>query len=201
MIGLEDKDKTSPQEELSRREMRKQKQMNRLLNTAIVVVGALILFFAAQLFFMNDEVAVEEEEDSVIEETERAPEATVEMDENESVEEETTDEEGEEEEELKGPDLGEWEPVGTSQTGPFQHDFNRGSQNWAEMEKALQYATAIPIEEMTIWRLENGGERIAIGTVSDASTHETPYRVTMQFVENEGWQPIEVIQLDYNPFS
>ncbi|MFC5629786.1 YrrS family protein [Aliibacillus thermotolerans] len=190
---LEDK------EELSRQEMRKRKQMNRLLNTAIVVVGGLILFFAVQLFFMNEEASIEEADDDRIEETERAPESPPET--NEPNERENKEEEEDTDEKVGGPDLGEWEPVGTSQTGPFQHDFNRGSQNWKEMENALRYATAIPMEEMTIWRLENGGENIAIGTVSDASTHDQPYQVTMQFVENEGWQPIEVIQLDHNPYQ
>ncbi|MFB5662158.1 DUF1510 family protein [Alteribacillus sp. HJP-4] len=102
-----------------------------------------------------------------------------------------------------GPD-GDWEPIGTEQSGSYSHTgdkFEKGSQNWTEMEMALQYATGLSDDEMILWRVENSGETEVVGTVSNNDNRNTPYEVRMEFVEGEGWQPQEVSQLDSNPYS
>ncbi|WP_181315315.1 YrrS family protein [Salsuginibacillus halophilus] len=131
-----------------------------------------------------DETNRDEDEDRIDEET----------DEDQSeIRDEDEDEVEQEEEETERPEDGEYEPIGTAQTGSFQHDFNRDSVNWAEMEEALSYATGLSQEEMVIWHLGNGGapDR-AEGYVSLAENEDRPYRVLMEFVEGEGWKPIEV---------
>ncbi|MGY4690416.1 YrrS family protein [Salibacterium sp. K-3] len=99
-----------------------------------------------------------------------------------------------------GPDEDEWEPIGTEQSGSFSHNFDTDSQNWAEMEAALRYAAGLDEEEAETWRIENGGApNRAIGYVSTYENRQTPYKVTMEFVEDEGWKPVEVEQADSNP--
>ncbi|MDQ0299803.1 type IV secretory pathway VirB10-like protein [Salibacterium salarium] len=114
-------------------------------------------------------------------------------------------EEDNEDDQLSVPETeaedGEWEPIGTEQSGSFSHDFDEDSQNWEEMEAALRYATDLSEEEMKVWQIENGGDvDKVIGTVSTLSNADQPLQVTMQFVENEGWKPLEVERLDSNPY-
>ncbi|WP_409301834.1 DUF1510 family protein [Peribacillus sp. SCS-155] len=88
-----------------------------------------------------------------------------------------------------------WKPVGTEQTGEHQATFERNSQDWKEMEKALTYATGVELSNMTLWRLENGGSPdTAIGTLSPKDNSKT-FRVHLQWVDGAGWQPVKVQEL------
>ncbi|SFE27896.1 YrrS family protein [Alteribacillus iranensis] len=218
--------------EKTRYDMRRKRNMNRILNISIVVVGGLILFFAAQLFFTGEDQASEEdqmndsqeetepanEEDSIAgpdnqpdnentnvenetNEQDAQQEESQNENSNETSEDEQQDEESNNESDVGDPTgEGKWEPVGTEQSGAYQPDFSKGSQNWNEMENALQYATGLNENNMIIWWLENGGGNVAIGTVSDHQNQSRPYEVTMEFVENEGWKPTKVEVLDSNPY-
>ncbi|WP_018924118.1 YrrS family protein [Salsuginibacillus kocurii] len=216
--------------ETRRVDMRRKKRMNRLMNGAIGLVAALILFFGVQLFFSSDDVAEEEAneedeepeepqeeeeeipDDDMIEEDELddgGPEEEPDLAEEESEENQDPEEneeaddievdEEETEEELAGPH-GDFEPIGTEQSGEFNHDFNTNSQNWEEMEEALRYATGINEDDIQIWRIENGGgPNLVTGYASTNENRSSPYRVEMEFIEGEGWLPTEVEQVDYNP--
>ncbi|WP_246031732.1 YrrS family protein [Salibacterium salarium] len=215
----------------NRYEMRKRKRMNRILNGSILVVGALILFFALQLFLPASEEVAEEDSNDQSTETEEEVNSpdnteptspddnqdtdnqseTVETDESDSPDNNTNEQdqqtqtEENEDSEITVPEPdgenGEWEPIGTEQSGSFSHDFNKGSQNWEEMKMALRYAAGIDEEdEMTIWQLENGGEKKAVGTVSTPSNADQPYQITIEFIEGEGWKPIDVEVLESNPY-
>ncbi|SFL65121.1 YrrS family protein [Salibacterium qingdaonense] len=99
-----------------------------------------------------------------------------------------------------GPDQEEWEPIGTEQSGSFRHDFDTSSQNWAEMEAALRYAAGLSSGEAETWRIENGGgSNRAVGYISTYENRQTPYKVTIEFVEDEGWKPVNVERADSNP--
>ncbi|SFP16966.1 YrrS family protein [Salibacterium halotolerans] len=99
-----------------------------------------------------------------------------------------------------GPDQEEWEPIGTEQSGSFSHDFDMNSQNWAEMEAALRYAAGLSSGEAEVWRIENGGgSNRAVGYISTYENRQNPYRVTIEFVENEGWKPVNVERAESNP--
>ncbi len=101
--------------------------------------------------------------------------------------------------ELEAAD-GEWEPVGTEQTGEFNHDFEKGTTNWNEMERALRYATGLD-DNMIVWWIKNGGSpTTAIGYVSAPDEQGTPYEVKIEFIEGEGWKPLEKEKLASNPY-
>src|SRR5690554_4306688 len=87
---------------------------------------------------------------------------------------------------------GEWEPIGTVQEEPFTAVFEQDHVNWEEMRRAMQYATGLG-DNMTIWWLGNGGDhQSAEGYVSDYATRDTPYKVRLEWVTNEGWMPVSV---------
>lgn len=97
---------------------------------------------------------------------------------------------------------GNWEPIGTVQSEPFTISFERGSTNWNEMVQALTYATGLSEDEVTLWRIENGGDqKSAVGTLSTPENSNTPYQVRIEWVTNEGWMPVSVERLNSNPYN
>ncbi|GEM_PF-6505826 len=122
---------------------------------------------------------------------------------NEDNENNESNENNENNENNEAPEDGEWEPIGTSQEN-FSLNFDRGGQNWNEMIEAISYATGLPSneDELNVHRLENGGDQYsAVGTVSASDgDRDRPYRVHLEWVENEGWQPVSVERLNSNPY-
>ena len=99
--------------------------------------------------------------------------------ESEQVENESDTDEKDEEKELivgnsEDPNVSEviidpnWKPIGTSQTGEHITNYDSGSKDRMEMEKAMEYATGISVDNMTVWWIGNGGlpNQNAIGTIS-----------------------------------
>ncbi|MCL7746911.1 YrrS family protein [Halalkalibacter alkaliphilus] len=184
-----------------RYEQRKKKRVNRILNVAIAIVTILIIVFAVQIFFSStksEEVSSENDLLDEIEEreTESIPdpvETSEEESEPEIREENGLEEENEwdeEEQEHEPIPEGEWQPVGTSQTGEFTPDFSRNSTNWNEMVMAIQQATGF--SDMEIWWLGNGGSPTrARGEVSDKSNIGERYEVYIEWIDGHGWMPVE----------
>jgi len=94
-----------------------------------------------------------------------------------------------------------WKPIGTVQTEPHTTNFTKNSQDWKEMVNAVQDATGIPAEKLIIWRFENGGAPdLVTGTVSTYENKNTPYQIKLQWVTNEGWMTVDLVQLNENPY-
>ncbi len=195
-----------------RYEQRKKRRINRMLNIAIGVVVVLILIFGAQLIFggSSSEQASTSKEDEEQAAEHTVPDPIIKDDQGENINdegEETSeddmlddDEQPDLNEELEPVPDGEWEPVGTEQAGEFSHNFDRSSANWTEMTRALRYATGLD-ENMIVWRLENGGSpTTARGVVSAPDQQEQPYEVYIEWIDGQGWKPIEKQQLQENPY-
>ncbi len=91
-----------------------------------------------------------------------------------------------------------WKPVGTEQTGEHVTQYEQGSVDWQEMEKALAYGAGISESDMKVYWLGNGGSPdTAVGTVSPSDDSAT-YRVHIQWVDGEGWKPTKVEKLKVN---
>lgn len=91
-----------------------------------------------------------------------------------------------------------WEPIGTEQSGEHVSSYETGSVDWQEKEQALSYATGIPQDNMTVWFIEgNGGPQKSIGTVTEKGG-STAYRVYLQWIDGQGWQPTKVEELIEN---
>ncbi|UAL51127.1 MULTISPECIES: YrrS family protein [Metabacillus] len=88
-----------------------------------------------------------------------------------------------------------WKPVGTSQSGTHTAQYDKNSQDWAEMIKAMSYATGLSESDMTIWFIgNNGSPNDAKGTISSKDKTQN-YKVEITWVENEGWKPVKVEKL------
>ncbi|ADU29805.1 YrrS family protein [Evansella cellulosilytica] len=209
-----------------RAEIRKKKRKDLWLNGTIGVVIIAIVFLSATLIFggNSDEPSLandDEQEDlqEEHEEREQEQEETVEegVDENTSedtefnntpdtdAEESDLNEEGNEENdtdrELVTPENGDWEPIGTVQEEPFVAVYDSGHINREEMDRAFSYATGIELDAMTTWRVGNGGDHVsAVGYVSTWENRNTPYKVRLEWVTNEGWMPVSVEVVDENPY-
>ena len=194
-----------------RYEQRKKKRINRVLNVAISIVTILILFFAYQIFFgtttsevMTEEMTDEEETDFASEEktieSEQEEVDTSETSESE-IEPAVEDEDAIDNEETEEPASdGEWQPIGTEQA-EFTPGFTEGSLNRLEMEQAVRYATGISQDNMILWRIENGGAPTrARGVISEKATPDLAYEVYIEWVDGQGWMPVEKNELESNPY-
>lgn len=197
----------------------KRRKNTKFLNYALITASALILFLAVMWIFggENDETAdtdkVESNDDGSffhevdeVEEKNEGETAEQQNDEESASEEEEggaqdpQDETGDEDEivtveaepsdeNVKEAVMGNWPPVGTSQTGPHTTNFNTGSQDRIEIKQAVSLVTGISENDMIEWWVENGGEQKVIATVSDKTESDPEtYRVYLSWIDNEGWQ-------------
>ncbi|WP_257987863.1 MULTISPECIES: YrrS family protein [Bacillus] len=91
-----------------------------------------------------------------------------------------------------------WKPVGTSQTGEHPAGvYEQGSTDWQEMIQAVTYATGLDENNMTVWRLENNGTNRSVATITAKDTKQ-PYRVYIEWVDQQGWKPVRVEELIEN---
>ncbi|WP_155591697.1 YrrS family protein [Lysinibacillus cavernae] len=89
-----------------------------------------------------------------------------------------------------------WQPTPTTQTGQHVSSYDDKSVDWAEKVATVTSATGIDQNNMIIWRMQNnGGPNSAIATVSTNDKSQM-YRVSMEWVDNEGWMPVKVEQLN-----
>lgn len=85
-----------------------------------------------------------------------------------------------------------WEPIATSQTGEHVSSYDGKSVDWNEKKEAIAYATGNSADSLIFWKVNNGGSpQKSIGIVSTYDKSEK-YRVYIEWVEQEGWKPVQV---------
>ncbi|MFJ7933582.1 DUF1510 family protein [Sporosarcina sp. NPDC096371] len=85
-----------------------------------------------------------------------------------------------------------WQPVGTTQTGDHVSQYNSDSVDWNEKQQALAYATGLSQDSMIFWKIKNnGGPQKSVGIVSSKDKEEK-YRVYLEWVDGEGWKPVQM---------
>lgn len=128
---------------------------------------------------------------------------------SEKDEEDSADEESEsdaETEEVQSADdnvtkayTGDWEPIGTTQTGDHSAiDFSDGSADRNEIKAAVAAATGISADNMIEWWVGNAGDQQVTATVSDTQK-ETIARVQLNWIDGKGWQVTLVEELNEIP--
>jgi FtsZ-interacting cell division protein ZipA len=90
--------------------------------------------------------------------------------------------------------IGDWQPIGTEQTGTHTTDYNDGSQDRKEIAKAVSEVTGLQEESMVTHWVGNGGEQKVEATVSDANNSQI-YRVYLTWIDERGWKPTKVEKL------
>ncbi len=93
---------------------------------------------------------------------------------------------------------GDWEPIGTTQTGEHVTDYGDGSTDRNEIKQAIAAATGISADSMIEWWVGNAGDQQVTATVSDTQK-ETIARVQLNWVDGEGWQVTLVEELNEIP--
>ncbi|MEC1606170.1 YrrS family protein [Bacillus halotolerans] len=89
----------------------------------------------------------------------------------------------------------DWKAVGTEQKGEHAATYDSSSQDWAEMLKAISYATGVSTDNMTVlWLGNNGSPQDAKGKILDKTSGEK-YQVTITWVDEKGWKPTKVERL------
>jgi cytoskeletal protein RodZ len=201
----------------------KRRKTNLILNGLIGIVLVLIIVVSGVIFWGNDDKAttVKEQEQSVEasneanegeesskEETEGSDSETDEEDsstESSSSNEESSEEASSSDNEEAivtegGADSNvvrtivnpNWEPIGTSQTG--EHTNVYSGVDWDEMVSAIEYATGLSEDNMTIKFLGNDGHNKSKGTVFSKDRTQI-YRVSIEWVDGQGWKPTLVEEL------
>lgn len=195
------------------------KKLDKLLNVLIGVVVVLIIITATYVFKWQDDAdqAVKEEpvqeEQSSDDEKEVEKEPKDEEKEDLAVEEDKPSEEEEPETSQKEQGAAEesasdnpivekvitnknWQPTPTTQTGQHVSSYDDTSVDWAEKVATVSTVTGIDQSNMIIWRMQNnGGPNSSIATVSTNDKSQM-YRVSMEWVDNEGWKPVKLEQLN-----
>jgi cytoskeletal protein RodZ len=201
----------------------KRRKTNLILNGLIGIVLVLIIVVSGVIFLGNDDKATTEKEqeqsveasneanegeESSKEETEGSDSETDEEDsstESSSSNEESSEEANSSDNEEAivtegGADSNvvrtivnpNWEPIGTSQTG--EHTNVYSGVDWDEMVSAIEYATGLSEDNMTIKFLGNDGHNKSKGTVFSKDRTQI-YRVSIEWVDGQGWKPTLVEEL------
>ncbi|WP_445477851.1 YrrS family protein [Lysinibacillus irui] len=198
------------------------KKLDKLLNVLIGVVVVLIIITATYVFkwqddadqAVKDEPAQEEKSGDKEKEEDKEPANEEDKDlavdeekpsqEEEEAEAETSqDEQGTPEESTSDNPIVDkvitnknWQPTPTTQTGQHVSSYDDTSVDWAEKVATVSAVTGIEQSNMIIWRMQNnGGPNSAIATVS-SNDKSQKYRVSMEWVDNEGWLPVKLEQLN-----
>lgn len=90
--------------------------------------------------------------------------------------------------------IGNWEPVGTKQTGEHNTQFEEGSDDRNEIRKAIVEVTDINESDLIEYWIGNNGPDKVIATVSDMP-QDNIFRVYLSWVDKEGWQVTKVERL------
>ncbi|MEQ6355462.1 YrrS family protein [Lysinibacillus sp. M3] len=192
------------------------KKLDKLLNVLIGIVVILIIIVATFVFKWQDDagqVAKDEplqEQKNDKEDVKEEPSKEKNNDETakEETEEEPTDETETSEQDATTETTSDnpivdkvvtnksWKPTPTTQTGQHVSSYDDKSVDWAEKVATVTAATGIEKDNMIIWRIQNnGGANSAIATVSTNDKTQM-YRVSMEWVDNEGWLPVKLEQLN-----
>src|SRR5690625_687999 len=149
----------------------------------------------------SDDTMFDDEEDEDRIEKDESDEDDV-KDENDADKEEKKEDDEEDEvetEEVEPSDAnvskaytGNWEPVGTKQSGSHTTNYDDGSQDRIVIKEAVQLATGL--QDMTEWWIANGGDQKVIATVTSPDKTDI-YRVYLSWVDEKGWQPTKVEEL------
>lgn len=184
------------------------KKLNSWLNVLIGVVAVLIVITTLYIFNWQDNIEDTAKEDSVVtkpEEKEEEPskEDSIKIEEEPPVQEE---QQPEQETAVETPSDdpivnraitdANWQPTPTTQTGEHVSSYDDQSIDWAEKVATVTGVTGIEENNMIIWHLGNNGgvnKSIAIVSTKDKTAM---YRVSMEWVNNEGWLPVKFEELN-----
>lgn len=196
---------------------RNHKRNNLLVVIGIIAAAFLGLVLLYNIFYGNDEtpsIAANNQTNSqnrIITESDDSSKTSDSAKDSSEKEQSSDTEEPEEDDEAETKEVpstdenvakaytGDWEPIGTSQTGEHSAtDYTDGSADRIEIKQAVAVATGISADNMIEWWIGNAGDQQVTATVSDTQKEKIA-RVQLKWVDGEGWQVTLVEELNEIP--
>lgn len=196
---------------------RNHKRNNLLVVVGIIAAAFLGLVLLYNIFYGNDEtpsIAANNQTNSqnrIITESDDSSKTSDSAKDSSEKEQSSDTEEPEEDDEAETKEVpstdenvakaytGDWEPIGTSQTGEHSAtDYTDGSADRIEIKQAVAVATGISADNMIEWWIGNAGDQQVTATVSDTQKKKIA-RVQLKWVDGEGWQVTLVEELNEIP--
>lgn len=196
---------------------RNHKRNNLLVVVGIIAAAFLGLVLLYNIFYGNDEtpsIAANNQTNSqnrIITESDDSSKTSDSAKDSSEKEQSSDTEEPEEDDEAETKEVpstdenvakaytGDWEPIGTSQTGEHSAtDYTDGSADRIEIKQAVAVATGISADNMIEWWIGNAGDQQVTATVSDTQKEKIA-RVQLKWVDGEGWQVTLVEELNSIP--
>nr|WP_106780056.1 YrrS family protein [Lysinibacillus timonensis] len=88
-----------------------------------------------------------------------------------------------------------WKVTPTNQTGQHVSTYEEGHIDYEEKKETIRNAVNLDKGNIIIWSVKNnGGSENAIAVISSKDQSEK-YRVSIEWVFNEGWKPVKVEKL------
>lgn len=85
-----------------------------------------------------------------------------------------------------------WQVTLTKQTGKHVSTYEEGHIDFEEKKETIQNAVNLTSDNIIFWRIQNNGSsENAIAVVSSMDKLEK-YRVSIEWIENQGWKPVKV---------
>ncbi|MGM9945744.1 MAG: DUF1510 family protein [Lysinibacillus sp.] len=204
-------------QENTRTNRRKEYKMNRTLNYLIALVSVLLVITLGIIFMTGDEDEAEQQpqtEDSAVQsEGSAAEEEDKQEDETEVGQPATNDATNEESDEDNSkvdtsdeavinasddPLVAEvwtseaWQAYPTAQTGEHQSTFVEGHIDYEEKLQSIFSVVPIEQQESIIWSVKNNGNAKSAIAVISSNDKTQKYRVAIEWVDEQGWKPVQV---------
>lgn len=84
-----------------------------------------------------------------------------------------------------------WPAYPTAQTGEHVSTFEKGHIDYEEKLKAIFSVLDIDQQNSIVWRVGNNGNAQSAIAVVHSKDKEKIYRVSIEWIANEGWKPIQ----------
>lgn len=203
---------------------KKKKKLDRLLNILIAIVSILIVIKLFFVFTDNDETAQDKNEAKVEEKSgqeQRNKEEDIQNNDEEkkSNEDENSQETNESdkekevnnEEQLQSEEVvtkvendefveeiienPNWQPFPTQQSGTHVSAYEKGNIDYEEKLQAIRQAVQLEENDIIYWSVRNNGSPDTAISIISSKDKSKKYRVSIQWIENEGWKPVKVEKL------
>ena len=200
-------------QENTRTNRRKEDKMNRTLNYLIALVSVLVVITLGVIFMTGDEEEAGEQqaEDALQSEN---PQTAQQEDETEdeqatdderandvSAEDDSTIDAGEDAAVVNASDdplvaevwtSDSWQPYPTGQTGEHRSTFAQGDVDYEEKLQSIFSVVPIEQQDSIIWSVKNNGNAKSAIAVVSSNDKTQKYRVAIEWIEQQGWKPVQV---------
>ena len=218
----DDERKNFSRSENKRRQRQKRNKMDRVLNYLIGIVIVLICISSYLIFFTGDKEEVqpdepngqvsnnsESNESNESNEPDSSNVGIADNEQGDKQEDDSNEEENEQDSSTSAivspstdPIVSEvivdpnWQPTATAQTGPHTSVFAEGHIDYEEKLATIFSVTSLSEENSIIWKITNNGSADTAIAVVSSKDKEQKYRVSIEWVPNEGWKPVKLEKLN-----